>query len=80
MANCSSILASKNPMNSMKGKKIQCQNMSLPGQVVSNMLLGESREIALERTKRLSQSAKDAQLWMCLVVKLKANAVKNKIA
>ena len=54
--------------------------MSLPGQVVSNMLLGKSREIALERMKRLSPSTKDAQLWMHLVVKLEVNAVKNNIA
>ena len=54
--------------------------MSLPGQVVSNMLMGKSREIALERMKRLSPSTKDAQLWMHLVVKLEVNAVKNNIA
>ena len=44
------------------------------------MLLGKSREIALERMKRLSPSTKDAQLWMHLVVKLEVNAVKNNIA
>ena len=40
----------------------------------------KSREIAPERMKRLSQSGNDAQLWMCLVVKVKNDAVKNKIA
>ena len=44
------------------------------------MLLGKSREIALERMKRLSHSRKDAQLWICLVVEVKSDAVKNKIA
>ena len=46
------------------------------------MLLGKSREIALEKMKRLSPSAKDAQLWMCLVVNLnlEANAVRNNTA
>ena len=43
------------------------------------MLLGKSREIAPERMKRLSQSRKDAQLWMCLVMKVNSNAVKNNI-
>ena len=30
--------------------------------------------------KQLDQSRNDAQLWMCLVVKVKYNAVKNNIA
>ena len=41
------------------------------------MLLGNSREIAPERMKRLGQSRNDVQLWMCLVVKVKSDAVKN---
>ena len=47
------------------------------------MLLGKSRGqllIAPERMKQLGQSKNDAQLWMCLVVKIKSNAVKNNIA
>ena len=32
------------------------------------------------RMKQLGQSGKDTQLWMCLVVKLKSNAVNNNIA
>ena len=45
-----------------------------------NMLLEKSREIAPEGMKRPSQSRNDAQLWMCLVVKVKSDAVKNNIA
>ena len=30
--------------------------------------------------KRLGQSRNDTQLWMCLVVKVKSNAIKNNIA
>ena len=48
-----------------------------PGQYVSHMLLGESGEIAPERMKRLGDSRNDAQLWMCLVLKGKSNAIKN---
>ena len=40
----------------------------------------KNREIAPERMRRLSQSGKDMQLWMCLVVKLKSDAIKNNIA
>ena len=47
---------------------------------MSNMPLGKSREIAPERMKRLGQNRNNAQLWMCLVVKVKSDAVKNDIA
>ena len=50
---------------------------------VSNMLLGKSRGQLLtapERMKQLGQSGNDTQLWMCLLVKVKSNAVKNDIA
>ena len=40
----------------------------------------ERREIASEGMKKLSQSGNNAQLWMCLVVKVKSDAVKNSIA
>ena len=51
-----------------------------PKLVVSSMLLEKSREIALEGMKRQNQIANDTQLWMCLVVKVKSNTVKNNIA
>ena len=56
--------------------------MSPPGLKVSNMLLGKSREllIATERRKQLGQSRNDAQLWICLVMKVKSDAAKNSIA
>ena len=57
--------------------------MSPPGRKVSNMLLGKSGGqllIAPERMKQLGQSGNDAQLWMCLVMKVKSDAVKNSIA
>ena len=47
------------------------------------MLLKKTRGqllITPERLKQLSQSGSDAQLWMCLVVKVKSDAVKNNIA
>ena len=36
--------------------------------------------IAPERMKRLGQSGNDAQLWMCLTMKVKSDAVKNNTA
>jgi len=44
------------------------------------MLLEKSGEITSEGMMRLSQSRNKAQLWMCLVVKVKSGAVKNNIA
>ena len=57
--------------------------MSPPGQEVSAMLLGKAGGklvIAPVRMKCLGQSRKDAQLWMRLVVKVKANTIKDSIA
>ena len=54
--------------------------MNPPDQWVSNILLEKSREIAPERIKRLGQSRNNAQWCMCLVVKVKSNAVKNNTA
>ena len=47
---------------------------------MSNMLLGKSGEVAPERMKGLGQSRNDTQLWMCLVVKVKSDAIKNNVA
>ena len=47
------------------------------------MLLGKSGGqllIASGRIKQLGQSRNDAQLWMCLEVKVKFDAVKNSAA
>ena len=44
------------------------------------MLQEKSREIAPEGMKRLSQSRNNTQLWMCLVVEVKFDAVKNNVA
>ena len=44
------------------------------------MLLEKSGEIATEGMKRLRKSGNNAQLWMCLVVEVKSDAVKNNTA
>ena len=54
--------------------------MSSPGPKVFNMLLEKGRgqlQIALVRMKRLGQSRNVVQLWMCLVVKVKSDALNN---
>ena len=44
------------------------------------MLLRRNSQIAPERMKRLSQSGKDAQLWICLVMTVKSSVVTSNIA
>ena len=71
----------ENPMNSVKMQKdMTLKDKCPPGWLVSNMLLGKSREIVWERMKRLSQSGNDAQFWMCLLMEVKSNAVKKNTA
>ena len=80
MANHSSILASRTPSTVWKGKKIWHWKMNPPGQYMSDMLLEKSGEFIPERMKRLGQSRNDAQLWICLVVKVKSDVIKNNTA
>ena len=57
--------------------------MNLPRWKVSSILLGKVGAqllIVPERMKWLDQGKNNAQLWMCLVVKIKSTAVKNNIA
>ena len=54
-----------------------------PGWKVSSMLLGKSKGQLLlvpEKKKQLGQSGNVAQLCLCLVVKVKFNAVSNNTA
>ena len=44
------------------------------------MLLEISGEIVQEGMKRLSQSGINFQLWVCLVMKVKSDAVKKNLA
>ena len=43
------------------------------------MLLEKSGDITPERVKRQSQSKNNTQLWMCPVMEVKSNDVKNNI-
>ena len=74
----------KNPMDSMKRQKDMIpEDESSRSEVAQNMPLENSRGQLLtapERMKWLGQTGNDTQLWMCLVVKVKSDAVKNNIA
>ena len=53
--------------------------MISPAPQVVNMLPEKSGEITTERMKRGSQGKNNTQLWMCLVMEVKSDAVKNNI-
>ena len=66
-----------------KAKRCDTRRWVPSGQKVLNMLLGKSGEQLLkspERMKQLGQSRNDAQLWMCLMMKIESDVVKNNFA
>ena len=70
----------ENPVNRMKWQNDITLEDKPPGWKVLNILQGKNTgqlPIALERIKWLGQSENNPQLWMCLVVKIKSNAVKT---
>ena len=67
-------------MNSMKRQKDITLKDELSRLVGGNYAIGERGEIAPEGMKRLSQIRNNTALWMCLVVKVKSDAIKNNIA
>ena len=68
-----------NPMDSMKRQKDITLKHEFLRLVGDQYAAGEEWKITPERMKQLSQSG-NTQLGMCLVVKVKSNAVKNNIA
>ena len=70
----------ENPINSMKRQKDVILKDELPRYVGAQYTTGEEQRKDPEGMKRLNQSGNNAHLWMCLVVKVKSDAVKNNIA
>ena len=66
----------ENPMNSMKRQKDTALKDELPRSVGAQYATGEK----WRRMKRQSQSENNVQLWMCLVMEVKSDAVKNNIS
>ena len=52
----------------------------LPKSLGAQYAPGEEWRNISRRMKRLSQSGNSAQVWMCLGMKVKSDAVKNNIA
>ena len=66
-------------MNSLKRQKDRTLKDKLPRSVGAQHATGESGEIASEGMKRPNQSINNVLLWMCLMVAVKSNYVKNNI-
>ena len=66
-------------MNRMKWQKDKTLRDEPLRSIGVQYATGNTGGIAPERMKRLSQSRNDTQFWMCLVVKVKSNAVKSNI-
>ena len=67
-------------MNNMKRQKDMTLKGNPPRSVGVQYLLEKSGEIAPDGMKRLSQNGNNVQLWVCLVAKVKFDAVKNNTA
>ena len=66
-------------MNSMKRQKVMTLKDELP-RSVPHVLLEKSGEITPERMKGWSQSKRNTQLWMGLVLEAKFYDIKSNIA
>ena len=69
----------ENSISSMKREKDTTLKDKLPRSVGAQHATGESGEIASEGMKRPNQSINNVLLWMCLMVAVKSNYVKNNI-
>ena len=69
-------------MNCIKGQKDTALKDESPRSEGVQHAIGEEQRTtrAPERMKWLGQSRKNAQLWVCLVMKVKSDAAKNSIA
>ena len=79
MANHASIPASRTQEQYDKAE-MTLEDEPCPPQVARCPICRGQLLTAPERMKQLGLSRNDAQLWVCLVVKVKPNAVKNNIA
>ena len=67
-------------MNGMKRQRDMTLDNELPKSAGAQCATGEEWRNSPEGMKRLSQIKSSTNVWMCLVVKVKSDAVKNNIA
>ena len=67
-------------MKSMKSQKFKTLEDELPRSVGAQYATGKEERNSFRRNEEAEPSGNSAQLGMCLVVKVKSNAVKNNTA
>ena len=67
-------------MNSMKRQKDMTQKDEIPSLVGAQYATGEEWRNSSRRNEEAEPKQKQCPLWLCLVVKVKSDAVKNNIA
>ena len=77
MANHFSVL--ENSMKNMERPKDMTLKEEASRSVDIQYATGEEQKIAPEKMNRLSQSGNEVQLWMCLMVKVNSDVIKNNI-
>ena len=70
----------ENLMNSMKRQKDRTLKDELPRSVGAHYATVDQWRNNSKRMKRWSQSKTNTQLWMCLVIEARSDAVKSNIA
>ena len=70
----------ENPMNSMKRQKDMMLKDEFPRSVSGQCATGEEQRNSSKRNEEAESKWRQRPLWMCLVVKVKSNAVKNNTA
>ena len=69
-----------NPINSMKRQKDMTLKDELPRSVGGQCATGEEQRNSSKRNEEAESKWRQRPAWMCLVVKVKSNAVKNNTA
>ena len=70
----------ENPMNTMKRQKDRTLKDELPALVGAQYATGNQWRNNSRKSEETSQSKNNTQLWMCLVMEVKSDAVKSHIA
>ena len=70
----------KNPMNSMKRQNDRILKEELPRSVGAQYAIGDQWRNNSRKNEGISQSKKNTQLWMWLVIEVRSDAVKSNIA
>ena len=68
----------ENPMNSMKTQKDRTLKDEFHRSVGAQYAAGEEQRNCSRRNEKAKQRENNTQLWMCLVVKVKSDAINNR--